>query len=124
MNIYVGNLPHQTTEQQLVDLFKTYGNVSSAKIITDHFTGSSRGFAFVEMDNSEGNTAIESLNGTDFGGRPLVVNEARPRTEGGSGGGGRSSGGGGGSSYRGGNGSSGYNSRGGNSYGGGGNKRW
>jgi RNA recognition motif-containing protein len=123
MNIYVGNLPHQTTEQQLLDLFKTYGNVSSAKIITDHFTGASRGFAFVEMDNNEGSTAIESLNGTDFGGRPLVVNEARPRTEGGSGGGGGRSSGGGGNSYRGGNGSSGYNSRGGNS-GGGGGKRW
>jgi RNA recognition motif-containing protein len=119
MNIYVGNIPHQTTEQEIVDLFKPFGNVSSAKIITDHFTGKSRGFAFVEMDSNDGASAIEQLNGSDFGGRPLVVNEARPRAEGGSGGGNRGGGGGG---YRGNNGSSGYNSR-GNS-GGGGNRRW
>jgi RNA recognition motif-containing protein len=120
MNIYVGNLPHQTTEQQLMDLFKPFGSVESAKIITDHFTGASRGFAFVEMETQDGTAAIEKLHGSDFGGRPLVVNEARPRTEGGGGGGNRSGNGGGGS-YRGGNGSSGYNSRGNT---GGGGKRW
>jgi cold-inducible RNA-binding protein len=117
MNIYVGNLPHQTSEKEISDLFKQYGQVSSVKIITDHFTGASRGFAFVEMESNEANEAIKNLHGTDMGGRALVVNEARPRTEGGNAGGG-----GGGGSYRGGNGSSGYSSR-GNS-GGGGGKRW
>jgi RNA recognition motif-containing protein len=83
MNIYVGNIPHSTTEQQLIDLFTPYGSVTSAKIITDQFTGASRGFAFIDMGQNDGASAIEQLNGSDLGGRSLVVNEARPRTEGG-----------------------------------------
>ena len=91
--LYVGSLPYSTTEQQLSDLFGQHGVVQSAKVITDRFTGQSRGFGFVEMStDEEAQKAIASLHGTDFGGRTLVVNEARPqekRFEGGGGGGGR-----------------------------------
>lgn len=95
--LYVGSLPYSTTEQQLSDLFGQHGVVQSAKVITDRFTGQSRGFGFVEMStDAEAQKAIASLHGTDFGGRTLVVNEARPQEkrsfEGG--GGGRSHGGG------------------------------
>lgn len=87
MNIYVGNLNHQVKENELSDLFSEYGTVSSVKIIKDFETGKSRGFAFVEMeDESEANQAIESLHETEFRERPLVVNKARPKTEGGNGG--------------------------------------
>lgn len=75
--LYVGNLPYRATEQELKQHFAQFGEVSSAKIITDRETGRSRGFAFVEMENSD--EAISVLNGKDFGGRPLVVNEARER---------------------------------------------
>ncbi len=96
--LYVGSLPYSTTEQQLSDLFGQHGVVQSAKVITDRFTGQSRGFGFVEMStDEEAQKAIASLHGTDFGGRTLVVNEARPqekRFEGGGGGGGRGHGGG------------------------------
>ncbi len=99
MNIYVGNLSFQTTEENLREAFEGYGNVSSVNIITDKFSGESRGFAFVEMSNNdEGNAAIQGLNGADLGGRNIKVSEARPREErsgGGGGGGGRSGGGGG-----------------------------
>jgi RNA recognition motif-containing protein len=89
MNIYVGNLSFQTSEDDLRRAFEAYGQVSSASIIKDKYSGESRGFGFVEMGtDSEAASAIEALNGTDLGGRAIVVNEARPRTEGGRGGGG------------------------------------
>jgi len=78
--IYVGGLPYATTDAQLQDLFSTHGQVESARVITDKFTGRSRGFGFVEMANSdEAQKAIQALNGTDFEGRNLTVNEARPQ---------------------------------------------
>ncbi|SDN28526.1 RNA recognition motif domain-containing protein [Desulfonauticus submarinus] len=76
-NLYVGNLPWRTTEQELFDLFAQYGEVSSVKIITDRETGRSRGFGFVEM-SSGGDEAL-ALDGTEFGGRNLKVNHARPK---------------------------------------------
>ncbi len=80
MNIYVGNLAYTATEETLKQLFEEFGQVTSAKIITDKFTGSSRGFGFVEMAFAEeGQQAITELNGKDFEGRNLTVNEARPR---------------------------------------------
>jgi len=77
--LYVGNLPYQTTEDELKKLFEEYGEVSSTKIITDRETGRSRGFGFVEIDEESAQKAIDSLNGTNFGGRNLKVNEARER---------------------------------------------
>jgi RNA recognition motif-containing protein len=78
--IYVGGLPYATTDAQLQDLFSTHGQVESARVITDKFTGRSRGFGFVEMASSdEAQKAIQALNGTDFEGRKLTVNEARPQ---------------------------------------------
>lgn len=79
MNIFVGNLPFSTNGAQLEELFSPHGAVSSATVITDRETGRSRGFGFVEMDDDAGRAAIEALNGADFGGRQLTVNEARPR---------------------------------------------
>ena len=80
MNIYVGNLSYSLTESELWDAFAEFGDVSSVKILTDRETGRSRGFGFVEMSNkAEGEAAVASLNGKDVGGRPLRVNEARPR---------------------------------------------
>ena len=100
MNIYVGNLSRQTTEDDLRKAFEAFGQVESANVIQDKFTGESRGFGFVEMPSKqEAQKAIEEMNGTDLGGRALNVNEARPKTErrgGGGGGGGRGRGGGGG----------------------------
>ena len=79
--IYVGGLPYVTDDQQLEDLFATHGTVQSARVITDKFTGRSRGFGFVEMSTSdEASEAISALNGTEFGGRTLTVNEAKPQT--------------------------------------------
>ena len=90
--IYVGGLPYSATDQELSDLFAQHGAVQSARVITDKFTGQSRGFGFVEMASSEeAQAAINALNSTEFGGRKLTVNEARPqepRTGGGGGGGG------------------------------------
>lgn len=90
--LYVGSLPYSTTEQQLSELFAQYGTVQSAKVITDRYTGQSRGFGFVEMaTGDEAQKAIAALNGSSLGGRTLVVNEARPqekRPYGGGGGGG------------------------------------
>jgi RNA recognition motif-containing protein len=78
--IYVGGLPYATTDAQLQDLFAAHGTVESARVITDKFTGRSRGFGFVEMASSEeAQRAIQALNGTDFEGRNLTVNEARPQ---------------------------------------------
>jgi RNA recognition motif-containing protein len=103
--LYVGNLKYTVSSEQLQDLFEQYGAVSTATVLSDRETGRSRGFGFVEMSNDdEADAAIESLDGQDFDGRRLTVNEARPRTPGG--------GGGGGGGYRGGGGS-----RGGGGYG-------
>ena len=80
MNLYVGNLNYDMTEDELRNAFAEHGEVQSAKIITDKFTGRSRGFGFVEMASQEaGSAAMENLNGKDMGGRQLVGNEARPR---------------------------------------------
>lgn len=80
MNIYVGNLPWRSSEEDLRSAFEAYGEVSSAKIITDRETGRSRGFGFVEMpDDDAAKSAIDGLNDQDFQGRNLRVNEARPR---------------------------------------------
>jgi cold-inducible RNA-binding protein len=90
-NIFVGNLSFNTTEDELRQLFETYGQVDRVSILTDRETGRSRGFGFVEMTNpEEGEKAIAGLNGSQFGGRTINVNEARPKAErAGSGGGGR-----------------------------------
>lgn len=82
MNIYVANIPFKAVDDDLRELFEEYGEVSSAKIIMDKFTQKSRGFGFVEMDNSEeARQAIEALNGADMMGKTLIVNEARPRED-------------------------------------------
>jgi RNA recognition motif-containing protein len=82
MNIYVANIPFKATEAELRGLFEQFGEVISAKIILDKFTQRSRGFGFVEMsDSASGQAAISQLNGADFMGKSLVVNEARPRTD-------------------------------------------
>lgn len=100
MNIYVGNLPFSTTDDSLRELFEQFGTVDSSSVISDRETGRSRGFGFVEMPNDdEAQTAIDELNDSDFEGRTLTVNEARPREErprGGGGGGNRGGYGGGG----------------------------
>jgi RNA recognition motif-containing protein len=105
VNIYVGNLSFDAGDAELQAAFEEYGEVTSARVITDKFTGKSRGFGFVEMPSSEeARAAIEALNGADMFGRELKVNEARPSTGGGRGGygggggrgGGRGHGGGGG----------------------------
>ncbi len=91
MDIYVGNLSYQTDDQQLRELFEQYGKVTSSRVITDRFTGQSKGFGFVEMpDNAEANAAIAALNEQEHMGRNLRVNESqpKPRREGGFGGGG------------------------------------
>jgi RNA recognition motif-containing protein len=96
-NIYVGNLAWESTADDLLALFQEHGQVIRAQVITDQATGRSRGFGFVEMENdAEAQKAIDALNGTEFHGRPLTVNEARPREqrEGGRGGYGGSSHGG------------------------------
>jgi RNA recognition motif-containing protein len=105
-NLYVGNLPHSTTETELRTLFQPHGDVEKVSMVTDRETGRSRGFAFVEMkDAVEADKAVAALNGTALGGRTLTINEARPKTErprGGGGGGERFGGGGGGrDDYRG-----------------------
>lgn len=81
MNIYVGNLSFKTTAQDLEELFSRYGTVESAAVISDRETGRSRGFGFVEMPNDSGARAISELDGSDFQGRTLKVNEARPRED-------------------------------------------
>lgn len=81
MNIYCGNLSYNSTDEELDTLFTEYGSVASAKVIVDRETNRSRGFGFVEMDSDEeAKNAIDALNGQDFMGRKLVVNESRPRT--------------------------------------------
>jgi RNA recognition motif-containing protein len=82
MNIYVGNLSYNLTEDELRKAFEEFGAVDSARIITDRDTGRAKGFAFVEMGNDgEAKAAIEALNGKELGGRAMNVNEARPRPE-------------------------------------------
>ncbi len=88
-NIFVGNLSFNTSEDEIRQLFETYGQVDRVSIMTDRDTGRSRGFGFVEMtSNEDGDKAITALNGSQVGGRTINVNEARPKTERGSGGGG------------------------------------
>ncbi len=100
--LYVGNLPYDVNDADLNQLFSQHGTVESAQVIIDKMTGRSKGFGFVEMgSDQEANTAIEALNGKDYSGRPLTVNEAKPREDrgprgGGGGGGGRGGFGGGG----------------------------
>jgi cold-inducible RNA-binding protein len=118
-NIFVGNLDFGATEDSLRALFEAHGAVQRVSIMTDRDTGRSRGFAFVEMTNSdEADRAITALNGADLNGRALNVNEARPKTERGGFGGG-----GGGGGYRGGGGSGGGGNRGGGGGHGGGRQR-
>ena len=94
-NLYVGNLPHSTTETEVRDLFATHGAVEKITLVTDRDTGRSRGFGFVEMTNAnEADKAIMALNGTDLGGRALIINEAKPKSEHSRGGGRFGSGGG------------------------------
>jgi cold-inducible RNA-binding protein len=96
-NLYVGNLPHSTTESELRNLFEAHGAVEKITLVTDRETGRSRGFGFVEMTNpSEADKAAAALNGTDLGGRTLTINEAKPKAERPRGGGHRFGGGGGG----------------------------
>jgi cold-inducible RNA-binding protein len=80
MEIYVGNLPWSVSDQDLADTFKEFGSVDRASVIVERPSGRSKGFGFVTMnDNAEATAAIEALNGTELGGRPLKVNEARPK---------------------------------------------
>src|SRR5512133_985176 len=96
-NLYVGNLPHSTTESELRSAFEAHGAVDKVSIVTDRETGRARGFAFVEMTNaSEADKAIAALNGTDLGGRTLTINEAKPKSDRPKSGGQRFGGGGGG----------------------------
>ncbi len=107
--LYVGNLPYSTSDGDLQSLFSQFGSVQSAQVILDRDTGRSKGFGFVEMGSgNEAQAAINGLNGKEFDGRQLTVNEARPREDRGGGGGG---GGGGGRGGRGGGGGGGYGKR-------------
>ena len=116
-NIFVGNLAFSCTEETVRSLFERYGQVNSARIMTDRETGRSRGFAFVEMENEgEADQAISALNGYTLDGRALNVNEARPKPE-------RSFGGGGGGGFGGGRGAGGGGRRPGGGGGGGGGRR-
>jgi RNA recognition motif-containing protein len=117
--LYVGNLSYGMTDSDLEQLFAAYGTVQSAQVIMDRDTGRSKGFGFVEMGNDqEAQAAIDGLNGQDTQGRPLTVNEARPKESGGVGGGRGGYGGGGGK-----RGGGGYGGGGGGGYGGGGGGR-
>ena len=120
--LYVGNLPFSATNQSLEQIFTQHGEVRSVQIVTDRDTGRSKGFGFVEMgDSRAAEAAISALNGTELDGRPLTVNEARPREDRGGGGGYGGGGGGGGRRSGGyGGGGGGYGGGGGGGYGGGG----
>ena len=121
MNIYVGNLSPETTEDDLRGAFEAFGQVDNANVIKDKYSGESRGFGFVEMaSKEEAEKAIEEMNGQDLKGSPISVNEARPRPDrgGGGGGGGGSGGGGGGGGGRGGGGGGGRGGGGGGGRGG------
>ena len=98
--LYVGNLPYSATEQDLTDKFAASGTVESVKLITDRDTGRSKGFGFIEMASAaEAQAAIDSLNGTDYDGRPMKVNEAKPEQKRSGGGRGGYGGGGGGNRW-------------------------
>ena len=84
-NLYVGNLPHSTTEAELRGVFEAHGAVEKVSLVTDRETGRSRGFAFVEIAQGDADKAITALNGTNVGGRALNVNEARPKADRGAG---------------------------------------
>ncbi len=87
MNLYVGNLASDVTEEDLKNLFSEYGNITSVKVIKDMYSGASKGFGFIELsDQTEGQKAINELNSKDLKGKTIVVNEARPKTDRGSGG--------------------------------------
>jgi cold-inducible RNA-binding protein len=119
-NIYVGNLSFQTDEDTLRQAFAAFGQVDNVNIVRDRDSGQPRGFAFVEMANdSEAETAMQQLNGSNLDGRNLTVNEARPKTDRGAGGGGGRGFGGGGGGGRGGYGGGGGGGRGGGGGGGG-----
>jgi len=127
MDIYVGNLPYSATEDEISELFASFGPVDRVKIITDRETGRSKGFAFVTLgDQAQIDAAVEALNGQDFGGRALRVNASEPKERkpfgGGGGGGGYRPGGGGGGYRSGGGGGGGYGERRGGGGGYGGNK--
>ena len=112
--LYVGNLAYTVTDGDLEQMFAAHGTVQSAQVIMDRDTGRSKGFGFVEMgSDAEAQTAIQEMNGKEFGGRSLTVNEARPKTEGGGGRGGFGGGGGGGRGGSGGGGRGGYGGGGG-----------
>jgi len=111
--IYVGNLPFSATESEVRELFERHGEVNSVSLINDRETGRPRGFGFVEMDEAGAEAAISQLDGRDFGGRSLRVNEAQDRRGGGGGGGGGRPGGGGRGGYGGGGGGYGGGDRGG-----------
>jgi RNA recognition motif-containing protein len=105
--LYVGNLPYSVSDSDLQQMFEAHGTVTSAQVIMDRDTGRSKGFGFVEMSSdAEAQAAVDAMNGKDINGRPLTVNEARPKPEGGGGrgGGGRGGYGGGGGGYGGGGG--------------------
>jgi len=125
-NIFVGNLSFRTTQEEIHQIFANYGAVERVNLVTDRDSGQSRGFAFVEMTNSnEAEAAINALNGTELHGRNINVNVARPKPAGGGGGGGGYGGGGGGGGGRGGRGGSGGGGGGGHrGGGGGGGGRW
>jgi RNA recognition motif-containing protein len=98
--LYVGNLPYSVTEASLTEKFSQFGTVESVKVITDRDTGQAKGFAFLEMgSDAEARAAIDKLNGTDYEGRPLKVNEAKPKPSGGGRGGYGGGGGGGGNRW-------------------------
>lgn len=101
MNIYIGNLSPEVTEDDLREAFETYGQVTSAKVIKDKFTGEPRGFGFIEMPSTEeAKSAMDGLNSTELKGKTIVVNEARARSDKRGGGGKRRGGGGGGQQFR------------------------
>ena len=122
--LYVGNLPYSVSDSDLQQMFEAHGTVTSAQVIMDRDTGRSKGFGFVEMSSdAEAQAAVDAMNGKDINGRPLTVNEARPKPEGGGGRGGRGGYGGGGGGYGGGGGGRGGYGGGGGGYGGGGGGR-
>jgi RNA recognition motif-containing protein len=94
MRLYVGNLPYSMNDDTLRSLFESYGQVESARVISDRDSGTSKGFGFVEMANADAQKAIEALNGRDFNGRALRIDEARPQEARAGGGGNRGGGGG------------------------------
>ena len=100
MRMYVGNLPYSMNDDTLRSLFEPYGQVESARVISDRDTGSSKGFGFVEMANADAQKAMEALNGHDINGRALRIDEARPQEARAGGGGGRGGYGGGGGRNR------------------------